>query len=334
MEGKQVSCSKALRMLSIFERLCKGMAIEKQAEARRFGVNEKSIQRDIEDLRLYFYEHYLGDRAEPIEVIYDKRRKSFLLNHDHHVWLTNQEVLVLAKILLECRAFPKAELDSLLCKLAVHCEPKERKHIEKVIRNERFHYIPVSHNQPLFQKIWDFSWAMREQRIIKILYKRIGHEEWTERLVKPQGIVFSEYYFYLIAYIDGFDYDFPAIYRLDRIKDYTVMEEKFSIPEEQRFEEGEFRKRVQFMTTGHLVKIQFRFWGHSLEAVLDRLPTARVMHTEGNVATIEAEVFGQGVKMWLLSQGEYLEVIKPESFREEMKQTVERMYALYCEASK
>ena len=44
-----------------------------------------------------------------------------------------------------------------------------------------------------------------------------------------------------------------------------------------RFKEGEFLNKIQYMYTGELVKIQFKFRGRSLEAILDRLPTANVI---------------------------------------------------------
>lgn len=64
---------------------------------------------------------------------------------------------------------------------------------------------------------------------------------------------------------------FPTIYRIDRIAGYKVLDEHFKIPYSDRFEEGEFRKRVQFMYGGKLQKIKFRYKGGSIEAVLDRL---------------------------------------------------------------
>jgi len=40
------------------------------------------------------------------------------------------------------------------------------------------------------------------------------------------------------------------------------------------------------------MKIKLEFKGHSIDATLDRLHTARI---------IEAEVYGKGIRMWLLS---------------------------------
>ena len=154
------------------------------------------------------------------------------------------------------------------------------------------------------------------------------------REVEPQGIIFSEYYFYLLACIVGKDYDFPAVYRIDRIVAIKVLDETFRCSYCNRFEEGEFRKRVQFMKSGPILKLTFRYTGKSLTAVLDRLPTARVIEQKDGEAVIEAEVFGDGIKMWLLSQGEYVEVLKPEKFRADMRSSIENMGAIYKNINK
>ena len=52
------------------------------------------------------------------------------------------------------------------------------------------------------------------------------------------------------------------------------------------------------------------------------------MKKEG-VCSIEAEVFGTGVKMWLLSQGSKVKVTAPETLVQEIKQEIERVDAQY-----
>lgn len=131
--------------------------------------------------------------------------------------------------------------------------------------------------------------------------------------------MFSEYYFYLTAFIDDEetrqDFDvindsFPTIYRIDRIKSLKISEEKFHIPYSNRFEEGEFRKRIQFMYGGKLQRIEFVYSGYSIESVLDRLPTARILHEEDGKYTVSAEVFGTGIDMWIRSQGDWISDVK------------------------
>ncbi len=50
---------------------------------------------------------------------------------------------------------------------------------------------------------------------------------------------------------------------------------------------------------------------------------------EGGGVVIEAEVYGRGVLMWLLTQGSMVEVLGPPEAREEMKQMLSEMLSKY-----
>ena len=77
-----------------------------------------------------------------------------------------------------------------------------------------------------------------------------------------------------------------------------------------RFQEGEFRRRVQFMYGGRLQKIRFQYTRPSIEAVLDRLPTAEIEEKTETGWIVKAEVFGKGIDMWLRSQGDLIQDIQ------------------------
>ena len=62
------------------------------------------------------------------------------------------------------------------------------------------------------------------------------------------------------------------------------------------------------MYGGKLQKVTFQYFGKSIEAVLDRLPTAKILKEEDGVYTVSAEVFGTGIEMWLRSQGDVVKV--------------------------
>ena len=83
------------------------------------------------------------------------------------------------------------------------------------------------------------------------------------------------------------------------------------------------------MYAGKLQKVVLKYYGNNPEPILDRLPTARVIEQYDNECTIEAEVYGKGIIMWLLSQGRKVEVLKPESMRDEMKSVLHEMLSLY-----
>ena len=138
----------------------------------------------------------------------------------------------------------------------------------------------------------------------------------VKRTIEPVGILFSEYYFYLAAFLRNIDREkeftnkddiYPTIYRIDRIRSFKITSEHFKVPYKDRFEEGEFRKRVQFMYGGKLQKIRFKYTGPSIESVLDRLPTAEILSQDDSGWLVSAEVFGKGIEMWIKSQGEYIE---------------------------
>ena len=328
---------KNCRTLNMYVRLCEGKVINKTEEARRFGVDERSIQRDIDDIRAFLDERSLSGDGRKIE--YDRIKKGFIMVGDEPSMMTNSEILAVSKILLESRAFTKRELKSILDKLVEGCVPmKNMKLVSDLIANEKYHYVELNHKDYIQDKLWQIGSDIHEHNLVSLRYARANApRESIKRIVEPISILFSEYYFYLNAYIVEKDdsgkyvhkYNYPAIFRIDRIKNYKHLEEKFKVSYTNRFEEGEFRKRIQFMYAGKLQRIVLKFYGESPEAILDRLPTARVTQQYDNECTIEAEVYGKGVIMWLLSQGSKVEVLRPESMREEMKQILQEMLKLY-----
>jgi len=59
------------------------------------------------------------------------------------------------------------------------------------------------------------------------------------------------------------------------------------------------------------------------------LPNAKVIEEKQGEYIVEAKLFGKGIKMWLLSQGDSVEVIGSDKLREEMMETIEKMKRLY-----
>lgn len=306
------------RVLGIYTKLLDGYLVNKSEEALIYGVNERTIHRDIDDIR-HFMESDTEHSGVVSSVVYDRIEKGYRLEQIYRLKLTNGEILAICKILLESRAFCKEEMSDILGKLISCCVPENnQKLVTELIRNEEFHYVEPRHKSRFLDMMWELGQAVKNCQYIEMDYLRTKDRAVVKRRVKPVAIMFSEYYFYLTAFIDDEevkkDFDvindsFPTIYRIDRIQNLQVLDEKFHIPYSSRFEEGEFRKRVQFMYGGKLQKIKFRYSGSDIDAVLDRLPTARILDEDEGVYTVSAEVFGKGIDMWLRSQGDVVEVI-------------------------
>lgn len=331
--------SKNIRTLDIYVRLCEGRAINKTEEAKRFGVDERSIQRDIDDIRAFLDERQAECSSDGKTIVYDRNCKGFVMAGAEGTMMSNGEILAVSKILLGSRAFTKGEINSILKKIISGCVPlKNMKLVEELIANEQFHYVELRHKVYMQERLWSIGMDIKEHNLMEIRYSRIKQTDGTvRRIIEPVAILFSEYYFYLNAFIVEADetgkyvhkYDYPAIFRIDRIKEYKKTGEKFKVAYTDRFEEGEFRKRIQFMYAGQLMKIQLRFYGESPEPVLDRLPTAKVVKQKEHEYIINAEVYGSGIIMWLLSQGKQIEVIRPEALRQEIKREAEKILELY-----
>ena len=303
--GKIHDTSKTFRMLNIYERLNKGETLSKDRLSLEYTVNEKTIQRDIEDLRCYIQEKHYEEKDSTIK--YDRELKGYKLIKFQREWLTNEEIMAVCKIILESRAFCKDELDLIIKKLLEQSLPEHTTHINKIIKSEQINYVPLQHNKKLISMIWELSEAINKNEKISIDYTRQDNNR-RERIVKPVSIMFSEFYFYLIAYNEDTDKEIPIVYRIDRINNYKNLNEKFEVPHSEKFQDGEFRKRVQFMYSGELTRVQFEFTGSSVEAILDRLPTAEILSQEGDKYTIQAESFGEGIYMWLGAQGDKVKI--------------------------
>lgn len=299
--------NKGQRLLGIFDRLSRGELISKEVLAREYGVTEKSIQRDIDDIRSYL----AGDRDEgAADICYDRQAKGYRLVEEESRCLTRKEILAMAKILLESRAFAKEELHTILDKLIEACPREGRKVVEDMIRNETFCYVPPRHGKKLLDALWDISLFIKNREIIRFSYKRQDGAE-KEHTAKPVALLFSEFYFYLVAYKEE-ETEFPTIFRVDRIGTMEKTENHFQVPYQDRFKDGEFRKRVQFMYPSVLRRVTFTYSGPSVEAVLDRLPTARILSHKDGIYTLTAEAYGKGLDMWLGSQEKWVKVLQSE----------------------
>ena len=186
-------------------------------------------------------------------------------------------------------------------------------------------------------KLWDLSSAVRKNKVVNIDYLKLGNsgeliDNPIKRKILPLGIIFSEYYFYVLgvrADVAEINTSCYIPYRIDRIKSYDILEDELRNKTKEKFEEGEFRQVTQFMQPENLERIKFKFKGRSVEAILDRIPTAKIVSKADGEFIIEAKVYTKGVKMFLLSQGEAVEVLEPVAFRNELKETIESMMGNY-----
>ena len=315
---------KSDRLLAIFFRAMRGEDLSVKEIADEYGVSAKTISRDINDLKAFLAEN--RDMLGYAELKYSYQQKVYRLHIEE--FLSDNELLAIVKILLASRALNRGDMLKIINKLKSFAVPDDRKMFNHMLERELYHYQEVGSDIPhVTDRLWQISRAIELKKEITIAYFKMDRTEIVRRIM-PVSIMFSEYYFYLIAFHNTEDnVQEERFYRIDRIK--AVIEHRDRTMERMEFNEGELRKLNQFMFPGKNRRIVFEFTGPSVQAVLDKLPTAKLIDVKNGVNIIEAHVYGDGIKMWLMSQGDWIKVIEPSELAEEICITAEKIIKSY-----
>lgn len=317
--------TKKNRMLEIFFRAMKGENISVKSMADEYGLSCKSISRDLGEIKNFLCEN--RELTGNTELKYAANSKTYYLEFDN--FLLSKELISIIKMMIGCRAFSKMEILEIISKLKNFTSFHDRSMLEKIIMKEMYHYNEVKHDcESVIDTLWQLTRCIYEKIEITVSYYKMN-QQMVERRLIPAAITFSDYYFYLIAYRCDEDDWKPLYYRVDRIVNVVEHRKHFEMDREHDFDEGELRSKIQFMLPGEYRKIRFAYTGNSVQAILDKIPTAKIVDKIEGGAVIEAEVFGAGVNMFLLSQGKTVKALYPESFVNEMKEEIEKMFSLY-----
>lgn len=317
--------TKQARVLEIFFRGLRGEDLSVQKLADEYEVSTKSITRSINDLKAFLADH--RELVGNTELQYSHQDKCYRLHMDE--FLANKELFALVEVMIGARAFSKLELLALTDKLKRFTTTEDRPKLNELIRRELYHYNEVKHDCDSVQdNLWQLVNCINDRREISIEYYKMDRSYVTHRL-RPASVMFSDHYFYLIAFRAEDAENMPRYFRVDRIKHITEHRKRFTEQDAPSFDEGLLRQRSLFMWPGELRTIRFEFTGPSVQAVLDKLPTAKIIECSGGKYLIEAEVYGDGIKMWLLSQGPWVKVVGPEDFVTDIRTCVQTLAQIY-----
>ena len=316
------------RTLEIFFRGLRGENISISKFADEYSVSEKNISRSISELKNFLAEH--RDLVGNAELRYSYQDKCYHLIIDD--FLNSKELYALVEVMIGARAFSKMELLELVEKLKRFTTTLDRHKMQELIRREMYHYPEVKHDcDSVIESLWQIVDCIVKDCEISIDYYRMDRIR-VNRRIRPASIMFTDHYFYLIAFKTDSNIDTPYYFRVDRIIHITKHRKGDGGPKYPEFDEGMLRRRSLFMFPGKLQTIRFEYRGPSVQAVLDKLPTSKVIERKiGGAYLMEAEVYGDGIKMWLLSQGSWITVIAPQDFVDEMRSEIKKMLEAYGE---
>lgn len=315
-----VMATTAYRQLYLLQKLLHQPVVTKAELVDHFQVSARAVQRDFSDLR-----QFLSDEDVLYQLTYQPQLGGYTLHLDQSR-LSQTAVLVLIKILLSSRALNPTELTQSVDSLLDLMPSADAQKIKRLINNEKRDYVPVAHRKPLLGRLWQLSNAITQHATLRLHYQRADHT-YRDQTILPAALIFSEYYFYVIAF--GNTFTGARFFRVDRIA--TCQRAPQALPNPRRsVADGQLRRVLHYMQPGQLTTITFEFWG-VVEAALDRFPrhTVKAPRTQTHGTLIEIQAYDVGAKMWLLSQGTLVKVLSPASFVTAFRAELAQMMAHY-----
>jgi hypothetical protein len=173
--------------------------------------------------------------------------------------------------------------------------------------------------------------AMRDELKLEMTYHSFWRDEPSTFEIEPYCVKIFKQRWYVLAQTSK--YQHPRIYSLDRIQDLWVTETPFKLPES--FDPEAFFEHVFGIIVGEDIDpcvVQLKVFGKQSRYI----QTLPLHHSQEETEIAEDySVFSYYLsptfdfKQEILSHGDSVEVVSPDWFREEMRESAGRMCAIY-----
>nr|BEL01493.1 WYL domain-containing protein [Dehalococcoides mccartyi] len=196
------------------------------------------------------------------------------------------------------------------------------------------HKLADSDGIDIFEKV-TIAWVTRKR--IKIVYQSINRDRDKEWVVNPYFIEMTGvgYSIYLIGYGDSADRKGLTTFKLNRIKEVTILDEDFEIPDD-------FNIEKLFASSWGII------WGEEIQIRLKFLPnvTRRVKESIWHYSQQISDLPNGGcilimkvgsimeITPWIRGWGADVEVLEPQELREQFKSCAKKLNEMYLGASK
>lgn len=179
--------------------------------------------------------------------------------------------------------------------------------------------LEVSHGQTadyeakgeLFRAI---NQAIKNNRILRMKYYSFARDELTFREVEPYQLVFSEGFWYLVAYCH--QREAVRLFRVDRIEHLEEIGAVFELPPGFNYED--YMGSAWGMERGEEFCFSVRFYGDAARFVRETKfhPSQEILEEDGRTIIFTAKACGlKAITRWLLSFGGEAEVLEPEELK-------------------
>jgi len=237
--------------------------------------------------------------------------------------LTADDVMIIISSLMQSQAFMETKMSIIKNSLLGLLPEEESKKLKDMLHFEKSRN---NEGQSIEFNITKIRKAITEEKKISFTYRNYEGIPKTFKVI-PYSFACELGKYYIIAKPE--DKDSLTHLRIDRMGDVRILDEEGKRIEE--FNVYNYLKKTWYMYSGPETKVLVKFKAGCRKVVTERnMAEGRIVEENDNYFTYEFICNGtKGIKLWLLGFGGEAEVLKPEEFREEMRETVRSMMQVY-----
>ena len=200
----------------LYDSLLNGNGIDKKTFSMEHGIDERSFDRDIEDIRMFLSDSFSCD-----ELMFDRESNTYQLTGSRPKYIDRMEAAVISKILLESGLFRKDEMQGLLSTVISSVTPRDAKAVLGFLSDDIENYKSDT-NVAILKIVEDLFVVLDSGYDIRITIN--DKTEITAHNISPLEIVCKNKEFKLIA---AENYDLSKIIEIS-INSITRFENLFS----------------------------------------------------------------------------------------------------------
>lgn len=213
------------------------------------------------------------------------------------------------------------------------------KNMQNIYENQKLKNYQIfandskTENMEVIKNIEDISDAIQNLNKVTFEYWKYGMDKKLEKIivstpkVTPFAIIYNKQEFYIIGIKEGQEKFYN--YRLDRIKNLVILDEKRTINKSTK-EIKEYAQSIVEMFGGEKQEIEADCDMVLLDTVFDLFgKNITIIKIDDSKFKLKVDANAFGFKFWAMRNLDCVEVLKPQSLREEMKSIIEEARKRY-----
>lgn len=237
--------------------------------------------------------------------------------------ITADDVMIILSSLIQSQSFMETKMSIIKNSLLDLLPEDESKKLRDMLYFEKrkdYDDQSIEFNMTKIRK------AIAEEKKITFMYTNYEGNHKSYKII-PYSFACELGKYYIICKME--DRDSLSHLRIDRMGDVRILEEEGKRLEE--FNVYNYLKKTWYMYGGPETRVLVKFKNGCKKVVTERnMAEGRIVEEDEDYFTYEFICNGtMGIKLWLMGFGGEAEVLEPVEFREEIKETVEKMMKVY-----